>query len=813
MEIGHPVVTNAQSAATEVRESSQQPDSQLKVVRPEERFKPARGLVLLQNGKGRAFRLLDVKRWMRLNRTAYRVEKLDVHATAGTVFAVLDLCEYARTLELPLSLRVDASFAPPDLAPFKQAGVYDVFLCPITPDEPHFQAWLAACRVAELPVRVQIQAPFDSNLDVSTFAERLAAHGVVAVNVALFDSLLSRPSCRDLEHSRRTVAIMNQLVSVLAERGIEANLLRVPFCHVDEVNRKYTLNYRQCFLDHQQYHQQSYELAVHFSRVSPLWMSKSLLMYVARYTNFRDPVDNKLLPWILNTPWLYVRVWAWHKMTRHLRFIPRAPKPVEESAEAHERAITEMREDFARKVSRECAQCRFRRICDCDTAEFHQVLPGLSVRAVSGELVVSPMHFCAEQPKYYDFVDAERLGRPHYIPELVEHALELMNNHPPDRAIGAHEYEIEGQYTLHMPGAVRWYSFTNSEKTSTVLARVQPPFMVSVVFGGGIAEHIGFRFGRHSRIMCPMLTYTHRLMLYVATDGRYVLLRDNIPVTPSEFEGTNYVPLRLGSVLEPRLNVINIDGGIVTQNICLWLGDKTDLGHAPQVKYSMLIVTTRFARRLAATLQNLARQEGFDLSKLEVIVCYVPELDATDDVIDNLKITHPELRVIRSPFPEQNARSKGFMINESLRLASGEWIVLLDSDILLAPDFFKKVEEVEKGAHFIAPDGRKMLTPETTARVLLGEIQPWTVWQELLKESGEYRFRESEGVPIGYCQIVRAECMKQVPYAEYDHFEGADWWFGVTIRHRFGKEVRLSGTPVIHLDHGGSQWYGTSKQC
>jgi hypothetical protein len=169
------------------------------------------------------------------------------------------------------------------------------------------------------------------------------------------------------------------------------------------------------------------------------------------------------------------------------------------------------------------------------------------------------------------------------------------------------------------------------------------------------------------------------------------------------------------------------------------------------------------------------------------------------------------LRILRSPFPERNATSKGFMINESLKMAAGEWIVFLDSDVILPPDFFAHLGRVPKDANFIAPDGRKMLDPETTAKVLLGEIEPWRSWQDLLNGRGEYRAREAEGVPIGFCQVVRASCLDTVKYEEHENFEGADWSFGAAMRDAFGHEFRLSGVPVLHLDHKGSQWYGAQR--
>jgi hypothetical protein len=32
------------------------------------------------------------------------------------------------------------------------------------------------------------------------------------------------------------------------------------------------------------------------------------------------------------------------------------------------------------------------------------------------------------------------------------------------------------------------------------------------------------------------------------------------------------------------------------------------------------------------------------------------------------------------------------------------------------------------------------------------------------------------------------------------------------MREKFGVERRLSGHPVLHLEHGGSKWYGAKRQ-
>jgi len=189
----------------------------------------------------------------------------------------------------------------------------------------------------------------------------------------------------------------------------------------------------------------------------------------------------------------------------------------------------------------------------------------------------------------------------------------------------------------------------------------------------------------------------------------------------------------------------------------------------------------------------------------------VPGQDATDDLIDSMHRAHPDLHIVRAPFRERKTNAKGYMINEAVRMAAGEWVCLMDADILLAPDMFARIDEAADDSDFIAPDGRVMLNEETTAQILLGERKPWNDWEELVEGAGEYRYREAIGVPVGFLQVFRKAFMDDVKYAELDHFEGADMWFGLALQDKYGKETRLMGRPVLHLDHGGSQWYGTQK--
>jgi len=363
-----------------------------------------------------------------------------------------------------------------------------------------------------------------------------------------------------------------------------------------------------------------------------------------------------------------------------------------------------------------------------------------------------------------------------------------------------------------MPGAVRWFAFNCGELQSTPLCKTEPPLTISVTFGGGFAEQIGFSFGAHIKIVCPMIAQSHKLILHINEKGHYVLIRDKEIIYPTEFFNASLVPPRLPQKLEPRISVWNIDGEIVTQGITLWKPEKVSEGDKTiKPKFSFLYVCSRYSNRLRASLLSIAHQRQFDLNQVEIVVAYVPDLDATDDVLDCFESAFPNIKIIRSPFSQSYWKSKGFLINASLPLCSADWVILIDADIVLHPNFLSTMDKIGPDIPFVAPDGRKMLTPETTSQILLGLIRPWEQYDTLMEGPGEWRRREADGIPIGYCQCCRKEVFQKIKYPDFNHFEGADWFFGRSVVQTFGPEHRLTGIPLLHLDHGGSQWYGSQK--
>ncbi|MCX5769884.1 MAG: glycosyltransferase [Candidatus Hydrogenedentes bacterium] len=769
-------------------------DAQAKYADP---LPPVRGLVAVANHRGRPFPLRDVQRWINLNRLMFKVDKIDVLARHVDAHLVKTLVDYARlntAVSAAISLRTDCSGPPPDPGLLRDAGLLDVFLTPADSDGELFYRWLDACRAAGLAVRVQLCAPFGGSLDAHALAARLKGSGVSAVNVVLYDAFEKRP-----QDQAATLAKINELASAVAAEGIEANIYGVPLCMVADENLPLAGNRPLFFQDHQQYDRGAYELAVKLYRRPVKRAGLALAILIAGRTPIENPLDKWVVEWLLiNRPWWYCFLMLAHKVTLYSRLIKgRMPG-------AAESAPPEPARDTAKGPR--CGSCSLRRICDGETAEFKRLLPGIDVRPRHGQLVLSPAQFSGQRQRHYDAIDALRLQAEAQRQALAEESGRLMVQQTPE-VLPASRYRALNTYGEPLSGAVRWHSATHAEKLSSIVAYIRPPFIISCTFGGGIADLAGFAVGKNLRLVCPILQPSHEISLYVKKDGAYVLMRDGQPVAPARFAGPYYAPVLMPDWNEIQLSLWNVDGTITTQAVRIWK-EPDAAPPEPRAKYSVVIFSTRFSRRLQAALRNLAHQEGVGPGEVEVVVGYVPGIDATDDVLESVRLVHPGLRVKRAAFPEHRVKSKGFIINESVRQATGEWVVLMDADVLLPPDFFRRVEAETAGCVFMAPDGRVMLDAETTAKVLLGEIEPWLEWRALVN-GGEYRHRESEGIPIGFCQIVRNTCFEKVQYEEYEHFAVADSNFGLAMRREFGQEKRLSGMPVIHLDHGGSRWFGT----
>ncbi len=765
----------------------------------------SRGILLARNRRDQPFPAADLNRWLRYLRIVCKADKVDILAPHGLPDLPHETLERALDLQIALSLRVDIRAPIPAPAELAKRGLLEVCLSAESWDDARSSEWLPCCREAGLPIRIRV-AGLDAFGGAAPSPGRdaaaLAAAGVVSFHLGAPDPFRSGPQPGQAWSSALGAGI-EATVHALQDAGIEATVSGLPFCVLDQIVWPNLAGERQLALDHQHYIPHSLELARKLHRRSPYAMGRAMTMLLARHTLSSSKVDNLLLPFILDHQIAHLFVGLTRRLTHPLHLFRAAPRPLDPQAGPKP----------PRSVSfpSPCAECSLVRICDRGETRDTGLIRNLPKTPVAGEPIASPTHFARLQQKNHDALDTLRAESETRGRALAENAMALMTDRPPARFISSAEYTVKNAYHDRLEGLVKWHSASNTEKRSSPLARLEPPFTLSVDVAGGIAEYAGFAFGPDCVIVCPMEAYRHTLTIHVEADGQFALLRDGKAVRPVEFAAHRYVPGRLAGVLEPRIVLINIDEAVSTCNIRLWEYPSTGSDPRSAVKFSILIVSTRFTRRLQAVLQCIAHQRDFDSSRLEVLVCYVPGIDATDDLIDSARMAYPGLRIVRAPFPEQNMHSKGLLINETVPKAAGEWIMLLDSDTLLPPGMFAAIDAASDSSQFMAPDGRKLLTPETTARILMGEVSPWDEWQTLMDGPGEFRHREANGIPVGFCQIVRKRHLVELPYMQMQNFEWADMDFGLKMRERVGVEYRLIGQSVLHLDHGSSQWFGTTR--
>lgn len=421
-------------------------------------------------------------------------------------------------------------------------------------------------------------------------------------------------------------------------------------------------------------------------------------------------------------------------------------------------------------------------------------------------------HAATSHPQYFDAIDLARLKSTQVLESLAKEARAWRGEGAPTQVFESASWGFDNVFHDPMPGVNQMHALMPGEKRGSKLPYLRLPFMVSVTFGGGLADSIGFAIGRYIRIACPMVATSHQLCLYVDKDGRYVLLRDGQPVMPLPVSGHAYLPARLPDGAHLQLAAWSPETALSVTAISVWERDTRAPEQGREYDVSVVLFSTRFSRRLGAVLAGIAHQRGLALERIQCIVAISPGLDAAEDVLDSMRRVYPELTLEAVALPAALSHAKGFALNECLQCLKAPLTVLIDSDILLPPDFLAAAIVAAREHGFIAPAGRAMLDADATARILLGETRPWDCFDELRAAAPEYRVDENpQGVPIGYCQVFRSEAVSDLRLAEYDHFQGADFEFGAALAARYGGAHRLE-LPVLHLDHGTRQWFGAQKQ-
>ena len=127
---------------------------------------------------------------------------------------------------------------------------------------------------------------------------------------------------------------------------------------------------------------------------------------------------------------------------------------------------------------------------------------------------------------------------------------------------------------------------------------------------------------------------------------------------------------------------------------------------------SILLATYNWPQALKLCLESLATQTD---KNFEIIIADDGSTESTKQVIESFKYSHPA--VIHHLWQEDQGFRKTKILNQAIAAAHGDYLVFLDGDCVVQPDFVARHRKLAQKGYLV-----------TGSRILLGE----TLTQELL---------------------------------------------------------------------------------
>ena len=120
---------------------------------------------------------------------------------------------------------------------------------------------------------------------------------------------------------------------------------------------------------------------------------------------------------------------------------------------------------------------------------------------------------------------------------------------------------------------------------------------------------------------------------------------------------------------------------------------------------SILLATYNWPQALKLCLESLATQTDRDF---EIIIADDGSTDSTKQVIEQLKISFPV--TIRHLWQDDQGFRKTLILNQAIAAAHGDYLVFLDGDCIVQPDFVARHRQLAQKGCLV-----------TGSRVLLNE--------------------------------------------------------------------------------------------
>ncbi|MBS0246925.1 MAG: glycosyltransferase family 2 protein [Proteobacteria bacterium] len=232
---------------------------------------------------------------------------------------------------------------------------------------------------------------------------------------------------------------------------------------------------------------------------------------------------------------------------------------------------------------------------------------------------------------------------------------------------------------------------------------------------------------------------------------------------------------------------------------------------------SVIVTTYNREDALAAVLRSLARQSDRDF---EVLVADDGSGPATAALVEawKAKVGHR----VEHVWHEDKGFRAGEIRNRAVLAARGDYIVFLDGDCIVRPDFVAQHRKLAEEGAFVTGN-RILLSPELTSRVLRHGLEPesWSVGRFIAERlrGGVNRLLALLKLPLGPLRQMRAKewkgarsCNLAIWRRDLDTVDGFDADYAgwgkedsdLIVRLLHAGVVRKDGnfaTGVIHLWH------------
>ena len=132
---------------------------------------------------------------------------------------------------------------------------------------------------------------------------------------------------------------------------------------------------------------------------------------------------------------------------------------------------------------------------------------------------------------------------------------------------------------------------------------------------------------------------------------------------------------------------------------------------------SILLATYNWPQALKLCLESLATQTD---RRFEIVIADDGSTDSTKQVIENFKASHPI--AITHLWQEDQGFRKTQILNQAIAIAKGDYLVFLDGDCIVQPDFIARHRELAQEGYLVT--GSRILLNEKLTQNLL----TWPSW-------------------------------------------------------------------------------------